>query len=527
MLSQIAIFILFLSPLVFFHELGHFLMARFWGVRVETFSIGFGPKLFKFKKGFTEYAFSLIPLGGYVKMFGDDPMAKNEIKEEDRKYSFIHQLKWPKFCIVSAGPIANFIMTFVLFFTLLMSGEKLPEIRIGEVKKDTTIYKIGIRTGDVLIKVNDTIISDPTDIVPLEKEILKNISVRRGKEEITVAIEMNSKEFFDELVKYFKPLVSPLLVDKQGKYFGISLQDGTIDWKTSLSEILGADISQKVYFYKLSDDFAQIIKEKKSTFEKFQEFDLSGIDNWQAIRKAGFFPADLLVKKVKENSAAEKAKIVAGDIIVELERTELNSFDELRSNLQKTTTESVTVGLFRNGELIRVDVTPELIKQDGKSVKLIGIESAVSYVESGIIQTHSKGLINSLTGSFSMTIDVIGKTIVFLRDLISGNISLKNVGGPIAISDVASNSFNFSISYFFRIMAIMSANLGLINLLPVPVLDGGHLMFIFIEFIKRSPISRRKLEIAQQFGLSLLLLLMIVVFYNDLSRINIFEKLFN
>ncbi|MFW5872148.1 MAG: site-2 protease family protein [bacterium] len=115
MLEKILIFIVFLCPIVFVHELGHFLFARLFGVRVEVFSIGFGPKLLKWKKKTTEYAISLIPLGGYVKMFGDDPLNKDELPEEERKYSYVHKNKWAKFWIIFGGPLANIIFAYILY----------------------------------------------------------------------------------------------------------------------------------------------------------------------------------------------------------------------------------------------------------------------------------------------------------------------------------------------------------------------------------------------------------------------------
>ena len=527
MLSQIGTFILFLSPLVFFHELGHFLMARFFGVRVEVFSIGFGPKLFKFKKGFTEYAFSLIPLGGYVKMFGDDPFAKESIPESERHFSFVHQAKWPKFCIVSAGPIANFILAFALFFSLLMSGEKLPEIRIGEIKRDAAVYKMGIRTGDVLISINDVIISGPTDIVPLEKESLKKITVRRKNKKIELPIGMNAKAFFDELLKYLRPLVSPILVDSNGKYFGVSTHSEEMDWQVSLPEIIVSEHPQRLYIHYLSSDLSEYADQKKSKVKKFAELEISEHNGLPLIYSMGLYPADLLVKAVRANSPAEVAGVVAGDIIVEIDGKMLASFEDLRSTLQESTKEAVSIGVLHKGQKAVYQVTPTTQKQDGRIVKIIGIESTISFVASGMMQTESKGFFNSVIQAAMMTVNEIGKTITFVVELISGNISMKNVGGPIAISSVAANSFNFSLTYFFRIMAMMSVNLGIINLFPIPVLDGGHLMFITIELIKRSPLSKRTMEMAQQFGLSLLLLLMVVVFYNDLSQLKFFAILFN
>ena len=140
MIEKVLIFILFLGPLVFFHELGHFLFARLFGVRVETFSIGFGPKLFRFKRGDTEYCASLIPLGGYVKMFGDDPLNKDAIPEHERAYSFTHKSKWARFWIVFGGPLANFILAFFIFFNLLLVGEKVPEVRVGVLSEVDKSY---------------------------------------------------------------------------------------------------------------------------------------------------------------------------------------------------------------------------------------------------------------------------------------------------------------------------------------------------------------------------------------------------
>ena len=151
-LEKLAIFILFLGPLVFFHELGHFLFARFFGVRVEVFSIGFGPKIFKFKRGDTEYAVSLIPLGGYVKMYGDDPLNRDQIPASERKNSFTFKGKWARFWIVMGGPLANLIMAYFIFLSLLLTGEKMPELKVGVLPQTSQFYSLGIRSGDIIKK---------------------------------------------------------------------------------------------------------------------------------------------------------------------------------------------------------------------------------------------------------------------------------------------------------------------------------------------------------------------------------------
>jgi len=171
MIEKVGIFILFLFPLIFFHELGHYLFARLFGVRVVTFSMGFGKKLIKFKRGFTEYAISLIPFGGYVKMYGDDPLNKEEIPEDERKYSFVYQSKWARFWIVFGGPLANFLFAFILFWCLILNGEQSPAARFGSVNPNTTFYSKGIRSGDLIKSIDKTEIRGMIDLQNLEDKL--------------------------------------------------------------------------------------------------------------------------------------------------------------------------------------------------------------------------------------------------------------------------------------------------------------------------------------------------------------------
>ena len=184
-LEKIAIFMMFLGPLVFFHEGGHFLFARLAGVRVEVFSIGFGPKLFKKKWGDTVYALSLIPLGGYVKMFGDDPLSEVELTEDEKKVAFTHKTKWAKFWIVFGGPLANFILAFVIYFCLVMIGEKVPQTKFGVVKSASILFEKGVRTGDLLLKVNEQEITSFDDLNLIDSKV-KTIEILRANEKKSI-----------------------------------------------------------------------------------------------------------------------------------------------------------------------------------------------------------------------------------------------------------------------------------------------------------------------------------------------------
>ncbi|OUR98954.1 hypothetical protein A9Q84_05950 [Halobacteriovorax marinus] len=520
MIEKIFIFIIFLGPLVFFHELGHFLFARLFGVRVQVFSIGFGPKLFKFKRGDTEYALSLIPLGGYVKMFGDDPLAGDSIPEEERRYSFTHKSKWARFWIVFGGPFANFIMAYVIFFALLFVGEKLPELKIGVVAENSKLQSLGVYTGDVLRRVNGDDISNPSDIV-LKDGGVKTLTVERFGAEKTLTINMEGEKFFEEMIKSPPFLRRPILTTPEGDVFAISNSSEAVDWNESLDEIATLRGTITFYLYKMDKkaNLANIKVREIRPFEKKVTLTInSSNDLLKLLRKEKLYPKDMVVKSISMKSPAEKAGIVGGNIILGLNGKDIYSFESLRSTLQLIKEKDVKISLLADGVIKNVTLIPDVKPQGKKKVKLIGVYSSGIFQGLKLVDTPSKGFVGSFLGSFGRTWETITKTVGSFKKLIVGDVSLKQIGGPLAIGKVASDSFNTSLSYFFQLMALISVNLGVINLFPIPVLDGGHILFIILEVINRGPVSRRKMEIAQQFGLSLLLMLMIGAIFNDVVR---------
>lgn len=521
MLSGIIIFILFLGPLVFFHELGHFLFAKLFGVRVEVFSLGFGPKLFKFKWRETEYAISLIPLGGYVKMYGDDPLEMEGIPAEMRKYSFSYKSKWSRFWIVFGGPLANFLLAYGIFFSLLLLGEKLPEIKFGIIPSDAKFYKMGIRTGDILKRVNGEEVYSPSDIALTRRSVVDTITVERKKEPIKLAIGLSTKDFFGQFVKYPPLFRKPIVVNKFGDHFVVSIHSDRVDLKRSLDLFVEDVGEKKVYLYKvkknqkLSDlndsDFKVPSLEITLNFSQTDEVCKKLVEN-------GFHPIDVVIKSVNTKSPADFAGLKADDIIISIGELKLTSFEDLRAHLQRLKSEFVEIKFLRKGQERSAKLRPKTVKIEGKPTKIIGVYSSVEYVSLNFIKTKSKGFLGSLSLGFYKTWMSVVKTAEGFKKLITSEVSLKNIGGPIAIGKVASDSFHTSLSYFFQIMALISVNLGIINLFPIPVLDGGHIMFIMLEIVNRGPVSRKKMEIAQQLGLSLLLLLMLAALFNDFSR---------
>ena len=512
-MDKILIFIIFLGPLVFFHELGHYFFARLFKVRVEVFSIGFGPKLFKFVKGGTEYAISLIPLGGYVKMFGDDPRKKGEIPESEREFSFIHKGKWARFWIVIGGPLANFILAYFIFLTLLASGERIPEIKAGIIPQGTELYKNGLRTGDVVRKVNSNEVFNPSDLALEGSTKFKTITVFRNGVPVILKPALKGKDFLEKLMKYPPFLRKPLVVNDKGERLILSLSKNNPDLSLSFDSM--AELGGTKEFF--------ILREipKSKTYQVVEQvvLDTSKRESFlKALQRRGYLAIDLQVKSVKMSSPADKIGIQAGDVFFKLEGKEIFGFETLRSELQKTKSKTVSLELFRKGERKTISIEPEVKELGGKKVKLIGVYSAGEYIKLKFIHTKSKGVFASLAGAAHRTWDTTLKTFDGFKRLFTGDVSLKNIGGPLSIGKVASDSFNTSLSYFFQLMALISINLGIINLFPIPVLDGGHILFIFFEIVNRGPLSEKKMEIAQQVGLSLLMMLMVGAIFNDFSR---------
>ncbi len=506
MLQTILIFILFLGPLIFFHELGHFLFARFFGVRVETFSIGFGPKLFKFKRGDTDYTVSAIPLGGYVKMFGDDPLSTEELTEDEKKVAYTHKSKWARFWIVFGGPLANFIMAYCLYFGLLMTGEKVPEARIGKISTKTVYYDKGLRSGDLITRVNEMDIIGFDDLNLIDA-FVKEITVNRNGKSVVVAINNTSEEFAMNLFQGVSPLKAPLVVTKDGLVYALSADSKSASALTPYDSFLS---KKNLYLHQV-------------VIPKGGDIDLKNIEySGKVISDSNteYWPIDLQVQSIIMKSPSDKAGMKGGDLIVSVRGSEVKDFEQLKSLVQASTEgESIEVKLYRNGEMKTVALLPDVKVVNKIKVKTIGIYSGIKILESKLTDTTPKGFFESFGLAFFRTWEGMKKTVAGFMNLITAKVSMGNIGGPIAIGKVAADSFHISLSMFFRLMALISINLGIINLFPIPVLDGGHIVFIILEAFNGGPLSRKKLQIAQQFGLSLLLLLIVVALYNDFSRL--------
>ncbi len=343
--------VIVLGVLVFVHELGHFIFAKRLGIGVITFSLGFGPKLIGRKYGETQYQVAAVPLGGYVKLIGENP--EEEVKEQDRARSFSAAPIWKRAMIISAGPFFNFFLAIVLFSTINLFGIPHFPAKIGELSSGLPAEAAGLKKGDIVLSI-----------------------------------------------------------------------DG-----------------QKVAKW---DDLSRIIR-------------------------------------------AGQGK-------------------------------ELTLQIRRDGETLNIKVTPQSSKTKnlfGEEVQIfmIGIQPSDDVIVEKVNPVVAVGM------GFAQTWGATKLTVVSIWKLIQRVIPAKTIGGPIMIAQLAGEQAKRGILSLALFMAILSINLGVINLFPIPILDGGHFIFLVLEAILRKPISIKKMEIAQQIGLILIVLLMIFAFYNDILRL--------
>jgi regulator of sigma E protease len=416
--SFVFVLIIVLSVLIFFHELGHYLFARIFSVGVEKFSLGFGPRIFGKTIGRTDYRLSLIPLGGYVKLVGEDPT--DDIDASDEPYSFSKKNVWQRIIIVAAGPIFNVVLAWILFVWIaFLTGipTQLPQI-IG-VGQNTPAQEAGVQSGDMVIAVNN-------EVVRTWQEMAALISDSQGK---TVQLTVKRQ---DELID----------LNVQPKaYAEKNLFGETIDrFMIGISSV-------KI---RVTDNTISALKNKNFSDELIQSIGQLS-DRWYITSQ------------------------------------EINT--ELESILGKESYDAHKDLIWENLSIQQLDY----------EVKELGITDSV------------------VEGS-KHTVLMVKMTVFGLWKLVTGSLSTDTIGGPIAIAQMADQSAKAGWKNLMFFIAVISINLALVNLLPIPVLDGGHLMFFSYEAITRRPVNIRAMEIAQQVGVAFLITVMIAVTYNDIIR---------
>jgi len=411
-----------LGILVTVHEFGHFVAARIFKVEVEKFSIGFGPKLLAFKKGKTEYRISLIPLGGYLKMKGENP----DEKVEDTENSFKTKTWWQRAIIAFAGPFANLILALLIFILTFAIGkhfeDQLPIV--GEVSAN---YSEFVQEKDIILQVNDKVVNGWTQIV-------QNINIDA---ENTFLIQRNDEE--------------------------ILISNNEVEPRTWVTEILP------------------------------------------------LVPA--VIGEVAPGMAAYKAGLMEQDEILSVDEIDVKNWYEMRTAITTNENKIITLKIKRGDDVFEKSLAPEENILDNN--RIIGI---MQYMPVKYIEKYS--FFESIKYGTIGTINFVYLNYAMLYKLITNPSAIKsNLGGPVMIYAMSAQTADKGIDSILSFIAAISLILMIMNLLPIPILDGGHIFFCFIEGIRKKPLSIKIQIVLQNIGLFILMFLMIFAFWNDISRL--------
>ena len=423
--------------LVLIHELGHFLAAKWMGVRVEKFSIGFPPKLFGKKIGDTEYCVSAIPLGGYVKMSGMiDESMDGEITGAD--YEFNSKPVWKRVVIIVAGVVMNLFLAILILSVMSYSrGEKVfPTTEIGYVGTKGVTQKVGFAVGDKIVAVNGVAISS---------------------------------------------------------------------WNEFLQNFL-SHLNQDIVFEVVRDDRRVELIYKQEWFrEKEAEYlDLS----WMPPARIG---------DVLNDSPAQTAGFINGDEIIDINGSPVSNWDEMTKLIRIHPEEEITIDYKRAGKLLSTRITPDKYEESDSTGNLV----AIGKIGVGVYyERHEVSLPGAVANGFKGTFALISLNMNGLWWVISGAKSASEViGGPIMIAKMANDAAAEGWGSLWNLIAALSAILAFFNILPIPALDGGHLVFLLIEAVTRKPVSTRAKIMVQQVGMAILLTLIVFILYIDIRRL--------
>ena len=435
MLQTIVAFLFVLGVLIFVHELGHFWMARRLGVRVLTFSLGFGPKILKFRRGDTEYAISAIPLGGYVKMAGENPDDPRSGSPDE----FLSKNKWERFQILIMGPVMNIALAVVVMALVLMQGAEVPAYQdqppvVGVVMPGSPAEKVGIRRGDRIVTIAGDAIDTWEDLfVAIGTRADRDVSLtllRDGKP-VSVTVRPNAQTRFEVGDIGVLPDVNPLV--------------------------------------------------------------------------------DSLVK----GDPADRAGVKPGDVITAVNGERVVFRSQLMEAISRNAGHEIDLRILREGRELHIAVTPE--KRGDRGMIGVSLREAT--------KSFKPSPLEAIALSVQRNIEFGGLIFRTLGGLFIGETSPRQLMGPVAIAQLSGESAAAGGIALFTLMASISLNLGLLNLLPIPVLDGGHIFIMLLEGIARRDFSMAVKEKMFLAGFVLLMMLMVTVIYNDLTRIAWIERL--
>lgn len=492
-------FTIVIGILIFVHEFGHFIVAKRTGVGVEKFSLGFGPKLIGFRKGETHYMISAIPLGGYVKMKGENP---DEPLTNDPK-EFGSRSVGVRWAIVSAGPIMNFLLTFILMPLVFIIGIQVPTYLekksvVNWVAKNSPAMMAGFQAGDHILAVNGEEVENwkmfnAITQTQLGKDV--KIKIRRNNriQEKIVALHSDSLSFAG--VGLFHQMNAQV----GGVANGSPAHEAGLNPGDIIEEI---DDTKVTHWVQMSE----IIKKYPGEGITFK------IEREGKLLTFKIKPA-AKIDEIEEKSPAYLAGLRVGDTILTINSKDVSYWKKTLLGKCFPQEDKLAFEVVRDGKKLLITLKSQDIQDMG--IRVVG-KIGIMPLEETVLKRF--GILGSLKEGVKQSIEMTGLTIWALGKLFTFKLSLKTLGGPIMIAKMTGTAAKSGLSSLLIFTAFLTLNLGIINLLPIPILDGGHLLFLLIELIMRRPLGIKKMEIAQKIGFTLLILLLLTVTYNDILR---------
>ncbi len=539
-MASIGFFALLLGVLVTVHELGHFLVAKACGVKVLKFSFGFGPKLVGFTKGETEYQIALLPLGGYVKMAGDVP--GEELPPEEAHRGFLAQPPLKRMAIVLAGPAFNLIFPVLIYFFVFWGPHEATSTRLGYVAPGTPAAAAGLRPGDKIVSVEGEKVRT--------FEEMADAFVGRFERPIPLTVERNGQQFITNVtpLKYVESTPfetierGRMMVEANSPIPIVGVPPGSPAEKAGLKTfdrilaINGTPVPDEGSLYqalakhqgmleltvqRLKPVEAGAVELRVPEVLKLQVEEQPGKEGLAAI---GAEPDDLYLAEVMPGSPAAAAGLHAGDRLVAFNGEPLTTFhtvDVKLSGMDKEPFELAWRGA--DGEhSAKLSQAPLKLAEEGGVPEKLGLGVRPWYPTRGEVPPTEKVTVTlawdeALKQAVKIVPKIIGETVMAIAS-IGSKVPVSSIGGPIMMYQMASRSVELGLDYYLRLMAVISINLGVVNLLPIPILDGFHLVAAGWEGVRRRPIPVRVREVANVIGLAMLVALMLVAMFNDITR---------
>lgn len=537
---QVASFVILVGVLVVVHELGHFVLAKLFGLRVLRFSLGFGPRLIGFRFGETEYQISLVPIGGYVRIFGELP---EDAAGTDDPRSFHTLAAWKQSLVILAGPIMNLALPLALYFVVGLGNDVAAPPVVGMIAKNEAADGV-LLPGDRILEVNDEPIESKWELesaIDLARDNPTRLLIEREGERRLVSLtprkhidEVTQQETFRIGVAPAFPLASigvrasntPAAVAGLRSFDVIVSAGGAaIRGMRELEQILGKNRGSLLTVGYLRPVQVKGALGRLALLDIYEPHVTTLVPNRgkeDGLSRAGIEWSDLYVSRVLRNSSEHQAGIRPGDRINELDGEPVRGWAELLSKLRKGQGRTHALVWEREGHLLRGQL--QLAHQAGTTSQgesydryFVAMDHWAPLGSEPPIATPHRWRYAAALAIESTLRDIQLTGRMFVQ-LLRGQLSLDALGGPLLVFEVAGRAAEQGALNYLSVMAFLSVNLGLVNLLPIPMLDGGHLATLGIETVRGRPLEPRTKRYASLVGFVLLVALMVIAFVNDISR---------